>query len=120
MRKFISLFLVLTMTFILLSASFAFAGKNEWIMYNGSSNKKSLNVREDPSTDSKKIGSIAYGEPVSVRDRRLREIRFADAAGGKGNPGIAAGSSLTGSFSMSLYIFAQYSAFCSSLGTPAP
>lgn len=39
----------------------------EWTMYVYTDNGKSLNVRSDPMTGDNVIGSLAYGEAVSVR-----------------------------------------------------
>ncbi|MBR5111729.1 MAG: SH3 domain-containing protein [Clostridia bacterium] len=41
--------------------------KADWTMYVYTDNGKSLNVRSDPMTGDNVIGSLAYGESVSVR-----------------------------------------------------
>lgn len=66
MKKTVSLLLVLALTIGLL-VSVTVAAQAEWTMYNASANGKTLNVREYPSTDAPKLGSIAYGGSVSVR-----------------------------------------------------
>ena len=66
MKKSVSLLLALVLSLGLMLSAVS-AANAEWIMYNAASNGKSLNVRQDPTTDSPKIGSIPYGGAVSVR-----------------------------------------------------
>ena len=65
MKKTVSLFLALVMALSLLCA-FTATAHAEWLAYNASSNGKSLNVREAPSGNSKRLGSIPYGDSVTA------------------------------------------------------
>jgi len=66
MKKSVSLLMAMVFTIGLL-VSAVVAANADWIMYNAASNGKGLNVREYPSTDAPKLGSIPYGGSVSIR-----------------------------------------------------
>ncbi len=60
-KRLLSLALIAIMAAMLIPAS------AEWTMYVYTDNGKSLNVRRDPMTGDNVIGSLKYGEAVSVR-----------------------------------------------------
>lgn len=64
-KRLLSLALVAMMVAMLIPAA-AFA-QDEWTMYVYTDNGKSLNVRRNPSTSESAIGSLKYGDAVSVR-----------------------------------------------------
>ena len=49
-----------------LLCAFTVTAQADWLTYNASANGKSVNVREAPSTSSKSIGSIPYGDSVTA------------------------------------------------------
>jgi len=61
----------------------AFA-QNEWTMYVYTDNGKSLNVRRYPSTGDNIIGSLKYGDAVSVRMTSANGWATIDWSGGDG------------------------------------
>ena len=65
MKKAISLLLALVLTLTIVFAVTVTANA-EWTVYNVSRNRGNLNVRSAPSTRSKAIGSIPYGESVTA------------------------------------------------------
>ena len=64
-KRFLSLALIAVMMAMLFPVMNE--AKAEWTMYVYTDNGKSLNVRSDPMTGDNVIGSLAYGEAVSVR-----------------------------------------------------
>jgi len=63
-KRLLSLAIVAILLAMLLPVSLASA---EWTMYVYTDNGKSLNVRRDPMTGDNVIGSLKYGEAISVR-----------------------------------------------------
>ncbi len=66
MKKTLSVLLTLVLALGMLFAVMATAQAG-YTMYNASSNGKSVNVREYPSTDAPRLGNVPYGGAVSVR-----------------------------------------------------
>jgi len=63
-KRFLSLALIAMLLAMVFPVSLAGA---EWTMYVYTDNGKSLNVRRDPATGNNIIGSLKYGEAISVR-----------------------------------------------------
>ena len=66
LKRFLSLALIAMMMALFIIPA-AVTADNEWTMYVYTDNGKSLNVRSDPMTGNNVIGSLNYGDAVSVR-----------------------------------------------------
>ena len=73
------------------------ASADSWTMYVYTDNGKSLNVRRDPTTASEVIGTIPYGQAVSVRMTMASGWTVIDWASGDGFVGYVQSRFLVGS-----------------------
>jgi len=80
-NRLLSLALIAMMLAMFIPVSMASA---EWTMYVYTDNGKSLNVRNDPVVGNNVIGSIKYGDAVSVRMTMANGWTVIDWAGGDG------------------------------------
>ncbi len=80
-KRLLSLALIAMMLAMIFPVSIASA---EWTMYVYTDNGKSLNVRRDPMTGDNVIGSLKYGEAISVRMTMANGWTVIDWAAGDG------------------------------------